>query len=191
MRTGIYGGSFNPIHRAHVRLAKTILRQAHLDEVWFVVSPQNPFKRNLQLLDDDKRLQLVSLALRRTPRLKACDYEFHLPRPSYMHTTLTSLAADYPDRQFVLIIGADNWVRFNEWYRADDILAQFDIVIYPREGAPVDPSTLPPRVTLVDTPLINMSSTDIRERIRQGKSISRFVPRAAEELILREHLYQK
>jgi nicotinate-nucleotide adenylyltransferase len=83
--------------------------------VWFVVSPQNPFKQNLQLLDDDKRLRLVRLALQRHPRLTACDYEFRLPRPSYMHTTLTRMSADFPDREFVLIIGADNWERFGQW----------------------------------------------------------------------------
>lgn len=187
--TGIYGGSFNPIHNAHVRLAMNILRMAQLDEVWFVVSPQNPFKQNLQLLDDDKRLRLVRLALQRHPRLTACDYEFRLPRPSYMHTTLTRMSADFPDREFVLIIGADNWERFGQWYRADDILRDYRLVVYPRQGSPVDAQLLPPNVQLVDTPLINMSSTDIRQRIRSGRSIRRMVPKAVAEAIEHEGLY--
>ena len=187
--TGIYGGSFNPIHNAHVRLAMNILRMAQLDEVWFVVSPQNPFKQNLQLLDDDKRLRLVRLALQRHPRLTACDYEFRLPRPSYMHTTLTRMSADFPDREFVLIIGADNWERFGQWYRADDILRDYRLVVYPRQGSPVDVQSLPPNVQLVDTPLINMSSTDIRQRIRLGRSIRRMVPKAVAEAIEHEGLY--
>ncbi|MBO4827211.1 MAG: nicotinate-nucleotide adenylyltransferase [Prevotella sp.] len=188
-RTGIYGGSFNPIHVAHVRLAKQLLEKANLDEVWFVVSPQNPFKQDQQLLDDDKRLQLVRLALKRHPRLVACDYEFHLPRPSYMHTTLTHLSADFPDREFVLLIGADNWERFDHWYRADDILRDYKLAIYPREGSPIAPTALPPNVQLVDTPLINLSSTEIRERIRQGRSIARLVPKAVADIISKEHLY--
>lgn len=187
--TGIYGGSFNPIHNAHVRLAMNILRMAQLDEVWFVVSPQNPFKQNLQLLDDDKRLRLVRLALQRHPRLTACDYEFRLPRPSYMHTTLTRMSADFPDREFVLIIGADNWERFGQWYRADDILRDYRLVVYPRQDSPVDAQSLPPNVQLVDTPLINMSSTDIRQRIRSGRSIRRMVPKAVAEAIEHEGLY--
>ena len=189
IRTGIYGGSFNPIHTAHVRLAKTFLKLASLDEIWFVVSPQNPFKQNQQLLDDDKRLQLVRLALQHHRRLVASDYEFHLPRPSYMHTTLTRMTADYPDREFVLIIGADNWEHFDQWYRAADILSQFSLVVYPREGSPVDAKTLPANVQLVDTPLINLSSTEIRERIRQGRSIRGMVAPSVEAVIKQEKLY--
>ncbi len=189
IRTGIYGGSFNPIHNAHIRLAMKILRMAQLDEVWFVVSPQNPFKRNQQLLDDDKRLELVRLALSRHPRLTASDYEFHLPRPSYMHTTLTRLSADYPDREFVLIIGADNWERFHDWHRANDILQSYRLVVYPRQGSPIHPQSLPPNVQLVNTPLINLSSTMIRQRIAQGRSIRRLVPKAVAEAIEKEKLY--
>ncbi len=189
MLTGIYGGSFNPIHYAHIRLAKALLRQTQLDEIWFVVSPQNPLKRNLALLDDDKRLELTRLALKRVPGLSVSDVEFRLPRPSYMHTTLTYLAEQHPDRQFVLIIGADNWERFHLWHRADDIIARFPIIIYPRPGSPIDANSLPPTVKLVDTPLIPISSTLIRQRIKQGKSIDRLVPRAVARIIREEGLY--
>ena len=190
LRTGIYGGSFNPVHFGHVRLARHILREAGLNEVWFMVSPQNPFKADQALLDDDKRLQMVRLALRRERGLTASDYEFHLPRPSYTWNTLQALAADYPDRQFTLIIGADNWAAFPRWYHHDDILSHHNIVVYPRQGSDIDAAALPPGVQLVSTPLINISSTQVRERIARGQDIRRLVPKAVADTIEREHLYR-
>ena len=190
---GIYGGSFNPIHKAHIRLAKALLKEAGLDEVWLMVSPQNPLKSQADLLDDHKRLQLARLALQHERRLVACDYEFRLPRPSYTFDTMQALAADYPDHHFTLLIGGDNWQRFPQWYRHDDLLRRYPIVIYPRADAPIDESTLPAGVRLVHTPLINISSTsstDIRRRIREGRSIARLVPPAVAEMIQKEGLYK-
>ena len=183
-KVGIFGGSFNPIHTGHIALAKSLCEKAGLDEVWFMVSPMNPFKKTAtDLLDDHLRLEMVEKALEKEPQLKACDYEFHMPRPSYMYDTLTSMQRDYPDREFVLIIGGDNWKMFHRWYRWEDILRKFRIIIYPRQGADIDISSLPSNVCLVETELYNISSTEIRNKISLGEDISSLVPEAVAKLI--------
>lgn len=175
-RVGIYGGSFNPIHVGHIALARHFLTAVGLDEVWFVVSPQNPFKVNDALLDDRQRLAIVRKALSAESGMAACDVEFHLPKPSYMWNTLQKLSADHPDCTFTLLIGGDNWTRFARWYHADDILSHYSIAVYPRQDDPIDAATLPPQVQLVAAPLLAVSSTDIRRRIAEGRSIARLVP---------------
>lgn len=176
IRTGLYGGSFNPIHNGHIAIARQMIEKAGLDEVWFMVSPQNPLKERDTLLDDAKRLEMARRALEGQPRLKACDYEFALPRPSYTWHTLQSLWRNYPDREFVLMIGADNWAHFGRWYHADDIMRTCNILIYPRRGYNVDALSLPSCAQLVDTGLYDVSSTEIRQLIKEGRDISRLVP---------------
>ena len=190
LTTGIFGGSFNPVHNGHIELARRLLKLARLDGVWFVVSPQNPFKRNDRLLDDRLRLEMVRLALRDEPRMAASDYEFGMPRPSYMWHTLQAMSRDYPDRRFVLLIGADNWARFGEWYAADKILAAHSVVVYPREGVPLDPAALPTGVTLADTGLIPGSSTEVRRRIAAGEPIDGLVPPVVASFIFNNKLYR-
>lgn len=163
MRTGIYGGSFNPIHLGHVCLAKALADSGLVDEMWLLVSPQNPFKVNAHLLDDDKRLHLARLAVADVPGVEVCDREFYLPRPSYMYNTLQALSSEHPDREFVLVIGADNWERFSYWYRSQDILSAYRVIIYPRPGYALQ--DVPQGVTIADTPLLDISSTEIRHRI--------------------------
>lgn len=189
IKTGIYGGSFNPIHNGHIALAKAFLRQAALDEVWFVVSPQNPFKVNDHLLDDRWRLRLTKAALQGETRLMASDYEFHLPNPSYMWHTLQSMSREYPDREFTLLIGGDNWTTFHRWYHADDILSHYSLAVYPRKDNPIDTATLPPNVQLINAELLDISSTEVRHRITKGQDISHLVPPRVAELITKNHLY--
>jgi len=162
-RTGIYGGSFNPIHLGHVSLAKALAESSLVDEMWLLVSPQNPFKANANLLDDETRLRLTRLAVSDVPGVEVCDREFSLPRPSYMYNTLRALSREHPERQFVLVIGADNWPRFPDWYRSKAILARYRIIIYPRPGYALP--DVPRNVTVAETPLLDISSTEIRNRI--------------------------
>ena len=162
-RTGIYGGSFNPIHVGHVRLAKALVDKGLVDEMWLMVSPQNPFKVNADLSRDNIRLRLAALAVSQVPGVEVCDREFSLPRPSYMYSTLQALSGEHPDREFVLVIGADNWERFHDWYRSGDILATYRIIVCPRPGYML--SELPTGVKAVNTPLLDISSTEIRRQI--------------------------
>ena len=175
-RTAIYGGSFNPIHTGHTQLAQWIIEQGYADELWFLVSPLNPLKQEAgsELLPDDIRLHLAQLAIEQADTdsrdsLRVSDFEMHLPRPSYMVHTLEALRQAYPTRDFILLIGADNWLCFDRWFQPEDILAHHSILVYPREGYPIDASLLPPQVTLLQSaPLFPTSSTDIRNAIRQG-----------------------
>ena len=191
MNIGLFGGSFNPIHNGHVRLAKSLHQEAALDEVWFLVSPQNPFKQDQQLLDDDKRLQLVRLALKEEPQLIASDFEFHLPKPSYTWNTLQALEQEYPERKFTLLIGGDNWEAFDKWYRYEDILKRYPIIVYPREGSKVSGVKFQVSdIQIVETPLINISSTQIRQRLHEGKSVRGLVNTEVAMVIEQEHLYR-
>ena len=180
IKTGIFGGSFNPIHNGHVSLARQLKEKAGLDEVWLMVSPQNPLKQDSDLLDDEKRIQMVRLALEGEESLIASDYELHLPKPSYTWNTLQALSKDYPEREFVLMIGGDNWALFDRWYHAEDIKQNYQIVVYPRKGA---------EGGIEGLELINISSTEIRQRIKEGKGIRRMVPKAVADYIRKEGLY--
>lgn len=183
MRIGIYGGTFNPIHNGHVALAEAFLKQAKLDEVWFVVSPQNPFKINVKLLDDHLRLKMVQEVLKDKHRLIASDYEFHLPKPSYTWDTLQSLSKDFPCHQFTLLIGGDNWKAFDKWYHYEDILANYQIAVYPRIGDGIEENVLPKNVRLLKTKLINISSTEIRNRVKANEPITGMVPAIIEKQV--------
>ena len=182
---GIFGGSFNPIHNGHIALAKAFLEKENLDQVWFMVSPQNPFKVNQHLLADHLRLELVCKATADNPHFKASDYEFQLPKPSYTWNTLQQLSHDFPTYRFTLLVGGDNWEAFDRWYHAEDILANYPIVVYPRQGQAVSRTTLPDGVSILNTPLINISSTEIRQRVKQDEDISQFVPAEIEGDVIR------
>ena len=180
IRTGIFGGSFNPIHQGHISLARQLREKAGLDEVWLMVSPQNPLKASADLLDDEMRMQMVRLAVEGEEGIIACDYEMHLPKPSYTWNTLQALSQDYPDREFVLMIGGDNWDLFDKWYHADNIRENYQIIVYPRRGF---------KGGIEGLDLIDISSTEIRQRIKDGESISQLVPEAVAEYITKHKLY--
>ena len=189
IKTGIFGGSFNPIHNGHISLARQLKEKAGLDEVWLMVSPQNPMKRQTDLLSDEARLQMARLALKHEPGIIASDYEMHLPKPSYTWLTLQSLSRDYPDRQFVLMIGGDNWAIFHRWFHADDILQNYQVVVYPRRDEQPVEKSLPVGVTIVEAELLDVSSTEIRQRIREGRSIQKLVPPSVAAFIKQEGYY--
>lgn len=189
LRTGIFSGSFNPIHIGHLALANYLCENGYVDELWFLVSPQNPFKQNQTLLDDRMRLELVEAAIKGYPHFRVSDFEFNLPKPSYTVTTLRKLSEAYPDRDFHLIIGADNWASFDRWKSPEEIISRHHVLVYPRLGYDI-PETLPQNVRAVDSPLIEVSSTFIRESIAQRKDIRYFLHPAVYEIINNEGLYK-
>lgn len=183
MKIGLFGGSFNPIHNAHVKLASTICREAGLDEVWFMVTPHNPLKQQDGLMDEKDRLEMVRLALEKEPDLKASDYEFHLERPSYTWNTLQHLSKDYPENEFYIIIGGDNWDIFHHWAHHEEILRDYHIIVYPRKDSMIDTATLPHSVSIFRMPEMDISSTMIRQMLRNGEDISPYVcPEVAQYL---------
>ena len=175
IKTGIFSGSFNPIHIGHLALANYICEYEELDEVWFMVSPQNPLKAQSELWNDELRIQLVKLAIEGYPHFQASDFEFHLPRPSYSVNTLEKLRKTYPDRDFYFIIGADNWAHFDRWYQSERIIKENQILIYPRPGSPIHENLLPSTVRTVQTPLLEVSSSFIRQAISEGRDIRYFL----------------
>ncbi len=198
MRTGLFFGSFNPVHIGHTAIANYFAEYADLREVWFVVSPQNPLKERATLLPEYHRLELVRLALEDDPRFRASDIEFRLPRPSYTIDTLAYLEEKYPKRTFILIMGADNLLTLHKWKNFEELVRRYEIVVYPRKGYETAalPPTLarlrtPPRITLAQAPLMEISSSFLRQAIREGKDMRFFFREPVWRYIRDMHFYEK
>lgn len=175
-RIAVYGGSFNPIHIGHLALANYLCEWGEVDEVWFLISPQNPLKIIRDLLPEELRLDLVRAAIADYPCFKASDFEFHLPKPSYTYRTLEALKKEYPDFEFILLMGADNWLIINQWRNYEEIIAENRILIYPRLGYSISESALPSTVRLINAPVFEFSSSAIRQALREGKDLRFFLP---------------
>lgn len=187
IRTAIFGGSFDPVHCGHVALARAVRDSGLADEVWFLVTPLNPHKQGNMLTDEGERLAMVRLAIAREQGIEASDFEFHLPRPSYTVNTLDALEGAFPGREFLLLMGADNWKKIDRWYKGDEIVSRFGVIVYPRgEGAV---PTLPINVKWLQAPLYDISSTEIRRALSVGGDVSQWLHPDVEKYIKEKNLY--
>lgn len=190
-QVGIFSGSFNPVHVGHLILANYMREFTYLDEVWFVVTPQNPLKSAADLLDDDVRLEMMKIAVQDYVNLMVSDIEFDMPKPSYTIDTLTKLSAENPESEFTLIIGGDNWIKFPRWKENERLVKEYKILIYPRLGSEVKIlKALSQNAKLVDAPIVEISSTFIRESIRAGKDVRAFLPENVYDYIVDKGLYK-
>lgn len=186
--TGVFGGSFNPVHNGHIALAREVVRQRLADRVLMVLSPLNPLKEHPEaLIDDGQRMEMLRLACAPYPELIPCDIELTMSRPSYTVDTLRRLADENPDGRFRLIIGADNWMNFDRWREPVEIITRFSPIIYPRENCQLPVGD--PRVTAISAPLFPVSSTAIRELIAAGDDVNNLMPQTVLDYIRARKLY--
>lgn len=190
-KIGLFFGSFNPIHVGHLIIANHIVEFGDLDKIWFVISPHNPFKEKSSLLDDNHRFYMVQLAVEDNARLMASNIEFSLPQPSYTIDTLTVLKEKYPTHQFVLIMGADNLMGFSKWKNNDQIIDHHEIYVYNRPGCDTSKWEQNDRVKFFDAPLMQISSSFIRESISCGKSVEYLVVPKVYEYLTEMHFYEQ
>jgi len=176
MKIGLFFGSFNPVHMGHLIIASYFSENTDIDHVWFVVSPQNPFKNKTSLLDEKHRLYMVNLAIEDNYKLQASNIEFHLPRPSYTIDTLAYLKEKYPEHKFVLIMGSDNLASFHKWKNFGQILENHPLYIYLRNEADKPLVNIGGDIRFFDVPLLDISSTYIRDCINAGRSVRYLVP---------------
>ena len=191
MITGLYFGSFNPIHIGHLAIANFMVELSELDQLWFVVSPQNPLKEKKSLLQDYHRLEMVRLAVEDDDRFRASDIEFKLPTPSYTIDTLTYLEEKHPGMQFQLVMGADGLRTFHKWKHANLIVEKYHRLIYPRPGTDKETAARLPNATLVNAPMMEISSSFIRQAIKEGKDVRHLVPARAYTYMREMHFYEK
>lgn len=197
METGLFFGSFNPVHIGHTAIANFIAEYSSIREIWFVVSPQNPLKPKESLLDDRDRLYLAQLAIGDDPRFRVSDIEFTLPQPSYTIDTLAYLAERYPSRKFKLIMGEDNLNTLHKWKNAEELVKRYSIIVYPRlhPGRRTNKRLIDilamADIEEIKAPVMEISGTFIREAIRQGKDVSWFVAPAVWKYIREMHFYEQ
>ncbi len=174
--TGLFFGSFNPIHIGHMALANYMVTHTSIQDLWFVVSPQNPLKQKHTLLPDYQRLEMVNIAIEDDIRFRASDIEFHLPKPSFTIDTLAYLEEKYPKRKFIIIMGADTLHTLHKWKNIDILTDKYEILAYPRPGFNPEDIKVKANFTLTDAPNIEISATFIRKAIKEGKDIRHFLP---------------
>ncbi len=191
MITGLYFGSFNPVHIGHLAIANFMVEFSELEQLWFVVSPQNPLKERKSLLKDYHRLEMVRQAVEDDDRFRASDIEFKLPTPSYTIDTLTYLEELNPGREFQLVMGADGLRTFHKWKHAELIVEKYHRLIYPRPGTDIEMASRLPNATLVDAPMMEISSSFIRQAIKDGKDVRHLVPAKAYTYMREMHFYEK
>ena len=196
-KVGLYFGSYNPVHIGHLAIAGYMLEYTGIDEVWFVVSPQNPLKKKDTLLDNYQRLHMANLAIGNNHRIRASDIEFKLPVPSYTIDTLTYLEEKYPDHRFVLIMGEDNLYTLHKWKNAQHLVRKCPVIVYPRPhtrkpSIPVlDQLISVADITVVKAPLMDISGTFIRDGIKKGRNMSYFLPAPVWKYIIEMHFYKR
>lgn len=190
-KVGLFFGSFNPIHVGHLVIANAMLELTDIDELWFVVSPQNPLKERKTLLADHHRLQMVRAAIDDNYRFRASDVEFHLPIPSYTAITLAHLAERYPDKEFCLIMGGDNLQTFHRWRNYQAILDSYHLYVYPRPGSDTSQYEGHPHVHLVDVPTMDISSSYIRAQIAEGHSVKYLLTEPVYKYLTEMHFYEQ
>lgn len=191
MKIGVLGGSFNPIHIGHAILANYITQCTDIEQLWLMVSPQNPLKSELPQSYDVHRLAMTELVASKCDNVITSGFEFTLPKPSYTVDTLKALLEKFPQHEFVLVIGADNWQNFEKWKDWQEILDKHNILVYPRMGSEiVIPDDLCNKVEKLDSPIIEISSTYIREQLKKGKNMNFFLPKDVYRYILENNLYR-
>lgn len=188
MKIGLFFGSFNPIHNGHLIIANHILNETALEKVWFIISPQNPFKQTSSLLNTYDRLHLVNRAVENDNRIKGSDIEFHLPKPSYTSATLAYLKEKYPGYEFSIIIGSDSFQNLSKWKNYETIIHNYELIIYKRPGFEII-NNIGARVLIMDAPLLEISATYIRELVKENKSIKYLVPESIEQEVQNNRFY--
>ncbi|MEO8719965.1 MAG: nicotinate (nicotinamide) nucleotide adenylyltransferase [Ginsengibacter sp.] len=189
MEIGLYFGSFNPIHNGHLIIANHIANYSPLERIWFVISPQNPFKKQTSLLNHNHRKQLIDLAIEGEKKFRSSNIEFKLPTPSYTIDTLSYLQERYPKNSFTVIMGSDSFQNVKKWKNGSLILRDYSILIYKRPGFDINSDMLTENIHLLKAPLLEISSTRIREMIREKKSIRYLVPDIVQEEIRKQQYY--
>lgn len=189
MKIGLFFGSFNPVHVAHLIIANHILNETDIDKIWFVLSPQNPFKSQSNLLNEYHRLHMVKLAIENDNRIKASDIEFNLPKPSYTVTTLAYLKEKHPEHDFCIIMGSDSFQNLHKWKNSEVIIKDYDIYVYMRPDFEIT-NHLNTRLHIIDAPLLQLSATQIRQFVKEAKSIRYLVPENVREEIEKGGYYK-
>lgn len=189
MHIGLYFGSFNPVHNGHLIIANYVANYTSLDRIWFVISPQSPFKQNASLINENHRKHLIDLAIDGEKKLRSSNIEFKLPKPSYTVETLLYLNEEYPQHQFSIILGSDSFQNITKWKNAEYLLKNYSLYIYERPGFKVKPEVLNEQRNLLKAPLLQISSTQIRTMIKQKKSIRYLVPDIVMEEIDNQGFY--